>query len=65
MPESSEKETGYLDRLRRWFGNHIYTEAPESLEVCEFECRKFQCSMGDWEKCERRLGSRLRDQARS
>jgi DNA-binding NtrC family response regulator len=30
----------------------------KAIKACEFECRKLQCAMGDWEKCARRLRSK-------
>jgi hypothetical protein len=33
----------------------VIQEVPEDIQLCEFDCRKLQCAMGDWEKCERRL----------
>ncbi len=40
-------------RLRRWFRDQIQ-EVDDELAVCEFECRKECCRMGEWEKCELR-----------
>jgi len=28
---------------------------PEDYQLCEFECNKAQCRMGEWKKCERHL----------
>lgn len=30
-------------------------DVPEGDALCEFDCRKLQCSVGEWEVCERRL----------
>lgn len=43
-----------FDKLRQWFTQNA-VEIPEELSVCVFECRKSECQMGDWEKCEQRL----------
>jgi hypothetical protein len=30
-------------------------DAPEDVAVCEFDCRKNQCTYGEWATCERRI----------
>jgi hypothetical protein len=37
----------------RWLSK-LVPEVPEEVAVCEFECRKTECLMGNWVKCERR-----------
>ncbi len=39
----------------RWLRNQIVQEVPEDSSLCEFDCRKGQCTMGEWESCDRRL----------
>ena len=39
------------DRVRR----QIVCEVPETDALCEFDCRRLQCTEGEWETCERRL----------
>ncbi len=29
-------------------------EVPDEIAVCEFDCRKTECLMGNWMRCERR-----------
>ncbi len=41
-------------RIKRWLQNQLIQEVPEDIAFCEFGCRKLQCSMGEWENCERR-----------
>jgi len=65
MPESRKKKVSRFARLRQWFENHIIQEAPEHYQICEFSCREFECSMGNWEKCEKRLRSTEESQERS
>jgi hypothetical protein len=62
MSESCKKEVSYFHRFRQWFRNHITQEVPDDYQSCEFDCRELQCSMGDWEKCERRLRSLAQNQ---
>jgi hypothetical protein len=40
------------------FRNKMIQDVPEDYQLCEFDCHKLQCTMGDWEKCERRLHSK-------
>ena len=42
-----------LRKLLHWMV-HLATPVPDDVAVCEFECRKRDCLMGDWERCERR-----------
>lgn len=41
-------------RVRRWLHGQVVKEVPEDIAVCEFDCRKGQCRMGEWSTCERR-----------
>ncbi|MGB7934382.1 MAG: hypothetical protein WCH04_19580 [Gammaproteobacteria bacterium] len=42
-----------LDTFFQWLSK-LAPEVPEEMAACEFECRKTDCLMGDWLKCERR-----------
>jgi hypothetical protein len=44
-------------RLWRWTKQQIVQDVPDEDALCEFDCRKKQCSAGDWAKCENRLQS--------
>ena len=33
----------------------LIQEVPQADALCEFDCGKRQCHMGDWENCPRRL----------
>jgi hypothetical protein len=44
-----------LQRLADWALNQIIQDVPEGIGLCEYDCRKGQCSQGEWETCERRL----------
>lgn len=35
--------------------NHVIQDMPDDIGICEFDCRRLQCSQGEWEICERRL----------
>ena len=42
-------------KAKRWLKEQIVQDVPEDIALCEFDCRKGQCRMGEWESCERRL----------
>jgi hypothetical protein len=41
-------------RLRQWIAAELVADVPQSDAVCEFDCRRTQCSAGAWEVCDRR-----------
>ena len=43
--------TTAVRRLWTW----LVREVPPEIAACEFECRKLDCSVGEWLTCERRL----------
>jgi hypothetical protein len=55
MSEAVEPKPGVLKRLGKWLRLKVVQEAPEEVAVCEFECRKSECTRGEWETCARRL----------
>lgn len=44
-----------LRRFFQWVRKQIVQDVPEDAALCEFDCRKEQCTQGEWESCERRL----------
>jgi len=44
-----------LVRAWRWIKNQIIQDVPKESALCEFDCRKGQCTIKEWETCERRL----------
>jgi hypothetical protein len=44
-----------LHRVWRNLSNHIVQDVPERVALCEFDCRKPQCTTQEWASCERRL----------
>jgi hypothetical protein len=38
-----------------WVRLQIIQDVPKEAALCELDCRKDQCSQGEWEACERRL----------
>ena len=39
----------------RWVIDQIIQDIPEDCAVCEFDCRKTQCTQDQWMLCSRRL----------
>jgi len=44
-----------VGELCHWLRKQIVAEVPADLAVCEFECRKTECSSDEWICCERRI----------
>jgi hypothetical protein len=42
-------------KLWQWLKNQIVQDVPASDQLCEYDCRKQQCSEEEWENCERRI----------
>ena len=39
----------------QWLRNQVAQDVPVSVGLCEYDCRKQQCSAEEWESCERRI----------
>lgn len=55
ISEQSSKGITSLRDLWRRLQAGIVGDVPERDALCEFDCRKRQCTVGDWNTCERRL----------
>jgi hypothetical protein len=53
--EERSKSGSLLFRSWLWLKAQIFQEVPKEIELCEFDCRKEQCALGEWETCDRRL----------
>jgi len=42
-------------KFGQWVKNQIAQDVPGSVGLCEYDCRKQQCSEGEWATCERRI----------
>jgi len=51
MPESENS----VKRAWRWVKDQIVQDVPEDSALCAFDCSKDQCTLEEWETCERRL----------
>ena len=54
MKMNQKVQSGWLSKLWKGFKNIVGQEVPQEMEVCEFDCRRLECSQKDWENCERR-----------
>jgi len=48
-------QAGSMRGFFQWIRSQFIGDVPEDVSLCEFDCRKVQCTQGDWEACERRL----------
>jgi hypothetical protein len=59
VEEGGPRMAGVIERLRaklvRWWNAQVIQEVPDTDALCEFDCRRLQCSQGEWESCERRI----------
>ena len=46
-----------MNKLWHWLKTQWIEEVPDHLAICEFECRKSQCSSDDWARCVRRASN--------
>jgi len=44
-----------VSRLWQAFRRQIVDDVPEGDALCEFDCRKEQCRLSEWEQCDRRI----------
>lgn len=51
------KRASLFPRLRRWVTNQVIQEVPGDIALCEFDCRKQQCTIKEWAMCERRISA--------
>ena len=51
----SPNRNGILSRFCHWVGELIVQDVPEDSALCEFDCQKGQCTVSEWQHCERRL----------
>ena len=47
--------------LCRWLKAQWVAEVPDDLAICEFECRKSECSFDGWANCVRRISQTPRE----
>jgi hypothetical protein len=50
-PERPDSRASLWDRLKAM----LVQAVPEDIAICEFDCRKTQCTYGEWATCQRRI----------
>jgi hypothetical protein len=55
MSEQKVHSSSLISRGWQWFRAQFVQEVPEESALCEFDCRKGQCTLEEWNSCERRL----------
>jgi hypothetical protein len=55
MPMNLSRLRISRSELSYWVKEQSGAEVPENLALCEFDCRKSQCSWDAWVNCERRI----------
>ncbi len=43
----------------------LIADVPEDIAICEFDCRKSQCTYGEWATCQRRINLQALSQPKS
>jgi hypothetical protein len=56
FPRAENTPMTALRRLWRRLSNELVQDVPEEIALCEFDCRKLQCTYEEWASCPRRLG---------
>jgi hypothetical protein len=55
MLGDSFKRANLFGRIWQYVKRQIVDVVPEDLAMCQFDCRKGQCTQDEWEACERRI----------
>jgi hypothetical protein len=64
--EELRREAAKLNlQARSWVAAQIIQDVPSDIALCEFACRKIQCSSAEWATCARRLGLEARLSAKT
>jgi hypothetical protein len=55
--EEPVRQTNIFSGFSHWVLNELIQDVPEESALCEFDCRRAQCTQGEWSSCSRRLNS--------
>jgi hypothetical protein len=50
-----KSEAGMTIWLKQFLKRHFGNDAPDKLDLCEFDCRIDECKLEDPKKCDRRI----------
>ena len=53
--ESMMFDGNVTSRLSHWVVNQLIQDVPEESGLCEYDCRRLQCTEREWRLCSRRL----------
>ena len=49
------KRNHSIRKIWHWLQSQFVQTVPDDVALCEFDCQKLQCTMGEWETCDRRI----------
>jgi hypothetical protein len=55
LNENGRSSGGFLNRLQSWLSRQLVQDVPDEVSVCEYECNRTDCRIGQWNTCEKRL----------
>jgi len=55
----TSQSCGSFKWLWGWVKDQIVQLVPKDIAVCEFDCRKEQCTWAEWKTCGRRLSKAM------
>ena len=55
MSEEKMKSNKVFRIIWQSLRNQIVQTVPEDDSICQFDCHRCQCTLGEWEVCTRRL----------
>jgi len=55
LPEQRRSTTDFFRRVWQNVQKQFIEDVPADIGLCEFDCRKPECSMGEWQNCDRRI----------
>jgi hypothetical protein len=55
MPDECSILGKRFQRLAQFVKRGIVGDVPDDISLCEFDCRKGQCTLGEWAACDRRI----------
>lgn len=61
---TQEPQLGAIARFWRSLADEWVGTVPDDIACCEFECKKPDCSIREWENCETRLKHMSRNRVR-
>ena len=54
MFAQTKEAAGPVRTLWQWGMDQLVQDVPNGIAVCEFDCRRTDCTLHDWAACDRR-----------